>query len=195
MTALRSCSHYSHRRKAELEPALLENCWLSNDAPGLKVRRNTGSQDYFMQIVEKPNETSLNENDLAQDARCVSGIEGFDEILSGGLPSDCFYLIQGDPGSGKTTLALQFLMEGLRRGEKVFYITLSETREELLQVADSHNWSLDGIALLELSAIEALLRPEAQTTVFHPSEMELNKVTNLLLDEARKGNTARVRFY
>ena len=130
----------------------------------------------------------------ADTPRCESGIEGLDAILGGGLPPGCFYLIQGDPGSGKTTLALQFLMEGLRRGEKVFYITLSETREELLQVADSHNWSLDGIALLELSAIEALLRPEAQTTVFHPSEMELNKVTNLLLDEARKVNPARVVF-
>src|SRR5690349_7408124 len=130
----------------------------------------------------------------ADTPRCESGIEGLDAILAGGLPPGCFYLIQGDPGSGKTTLALQFLMEGLRRGEKVFYITLSETREELLQVADSHNWSLDGIALLELSAIEALLRPEAQTTVFHPSEMELNKVTNLLLDEARKVNPARVVF-
>lgn len=127
-------------------------------------------------------------------ARCASGIEGLDDILAGGLPPQCFYLIQGDPGSGKTTLALQFLLEGLRRGERVFYITLSETKAELLQVARSHNWSLDGIPLLELSAIEALLRPEAQTTVFHPSEMELNKVTNLLLEETRKVNPDRVVF-
>ena len=80
--------------------------------------------------------------------RCVSGIEGLDDILAGGLPSNCFYLIQGDPGSGKTTLALQFLLEGVRRGEKVFYITLSETRAELLQVAHSHGWSLDDMPLL-----------------------------------------------
>jgi hypothetical protein len=65
------------------------------------------------------------------------------------LPRDCFYLVQGDPGSGKTTLALQFLLEGLRRGEKVFYITLSETREELLQVARSHGWSIDKIPVLD----------------------------------------------
>jgi circadian clock protein KaiC len=126
--------------------------------------------------------------------RCVSGVEGLDEILDGGLPRDCFYLLQGDPGSGKTTLALQFLLEGLRRGEKVFYITLSETRAELLKVARSHGWSLEGIPLLELSAIESLLRPETQTTVFHPSEMELNKVSQLLLAEAGKAKPARVVF-
>jgi len=128
------------------------------------------------------------------DPRCPSGIEGLDNILSGGLPSKCFYLVQGDPGSGKTTLALQFLLEGVRRGEKVFYITLSETKGELLQVARSHGWSLDNIPLLELSAIEALLRPESQTTVFHPSEVELNKITNLLLDETKKIGPARVVF-
>ena len=126
--------------------------------------------------------------------RCPSGIQGFDDILGGGLPCDCFYLIQGDPGSGKTTLALQFLLEGLRRGEKVFYITLSETKKELLKVAVSHGWSLDEIPLLELSAIESLLRPEAHTTVFHPSEMELTKVTELILDEAKKAEPARVVF-
>jgi len=128
------------------------------------------------------------------DGRCPSGIAGLDDILAGGLPRDCFYLIQGDPGSGKTTLALQFLLEGLRRGEKVFYITLSETKGELLKVARSHGWSLEKIPLLELSAIETLVRPEAQTTVFHPSEMELNQVTGLLLEEARKTRPLRVVF-
>jgi circadian clock protein KaiC len=128
------------------------------------------------------------------DERCPSGIPGLDDILSGGLPCGCFYLIQGDPGSGKTTLALQFLLEGVRRGESVFYITLSETRSELLQVAQSHGWSLEQIPLLELSAIETLLRPEAQTTVFHPSEVELNKITKLLLDETERIKPARIVF-
>src|SRR5215211_2551577 len=85
------------------------------------------------------------------DELCSTGIEGLDSILGGGLPRDCFYLIQGDPGSGKTTLALQFLLEGVRRGEAGFYITLSETRNELLKVTRSHGWSLEQIPLLELS--------------------------------------------
>ena len=126
--------------------------------------------------------------------RCPSGVEGLDDILAGGLARDCFYLIQGDPGSGKTTLALQFLLEGLRRGESVFYVTLSETRAELLRVAQSHGWSLEKIPLMELSAVEQLLRPEAQTTVFHPSEIELNKISKLLIDEAEKTRPQRVVF-
>ena len=126
--------------------------------------------------------------------RCPSGVEGLDDILAGGLARECFYLIQGDPGSGKTTLALQFLLEGLRRGESVFYVTLSETRAELLKVAQSHGWSLEKIPLMELSAVEQLLRPEAQTTVFHPSEIELNKISKLLIDEAEKTRPQRVVF-
>src|SRR5262245_184250 len=128
------------------------------------------------------------------DVRCETGVPGLDDILTGGFPCNCFYLIQGDPGSGKTTLALQFLLEGVRRKEKVFYITLSETKTELFNVAQSHNWTLDGIELLELSAIESLLRPEAQTTVFHPSEIELNKITNLLVENANRIRPARVVF-
>jgi circadian clock protein KaiC len=142
-------------------------------------------------MKEKSKEDHAPDNSIDQ---CPSGVEGLDDILAGGLPRGCFYLIQGDPGSGKTTLALQFLLEGLHRGEKVFYITLSETKEELLKVARSHGWTLEGIPLLELSAIESLLKPEAQTTVFHPSEMELNKVSALLLEETRKIKPVRIVF-
>jgi circadian clock protein KaiC len=129
-----------------------------------------------------------------QDCLLGSGADGLNDILGGGLPKDCFFLVQGDPGSGKTTLALQFLMEGKRRGEKGLYITLSETKEELDRVAASHGWSLDGIELLELSAIDSLLRPEEQSTVFHPSEMELTKVSKLLIDRATKAKPNRVVF-
>lgn len=131
---------------------------------------------------------------LPEVRRCRSGVQGLDDVLAGGFPANCFYLIQGDPGAGKTTLALQFLLEGLRHGEKVFHITLSETKAELLQVAQSHGWSLEGVELLELSAIENLLKPESQTTVFHPSEVELAKITRLVLDETKRILPARVVF-
>src|SRR5215467_6777543 len=134
----------------------------------------------------KKDQSNANVSAVLNGQRCASGIEGFDDILTGGLPRDCFYLIQGDPGSGKTTLALQFLLEGVRCNEPVFYVTLSETREELLKVTHSHGWSLESIPLLELSAIEELLSPEAQTTVFRPSEIELAKVSKLLIDEVSK---------
>src|SRR5947209_4432828 len=122
---------------------------------------------------------------------CPTGLPGLDAIIGGGLPKNCFYLVQGDPGSGKTTLALQFLFEGRRRGETALYITLSETRDELERVAASHGWSLEGIPLLEFSAIESLLQPESQTTVFHASEMELGKVSQLLRDEIAKHRPGR----
>lgn len=138
-----------------------------------------------------PDENTLN---ISIDQRCTSGISGLDIILNGGFPRNCTYLVQGDPGAGKTTLALQFLLEGLREGESVFYITLSETEAELLKVANSHGWSLDSIPLLELSAIEYLLKPESQTTVFHPSEVELTKITKLLLEQLQKLQPSRVVF-
>src|SRR5215211_5370387 len=84
--------------------------------------------------------------------RLSTGIAGLDDILGGGLPPDRLYLIQGDPGTGKTTLALQFLLEGLKRGEKVLFITLSETQDELAAVARSHGWRLAGPPVFELSA-------------------------------------------
>jgi circadian clock protein KaiC len=142
----------------------------------------------------KQNRRTKNVSTALNNECCSSGVQGLDNILGGGLPRDCFYLIQGDPGSGKTTLALQFLLEGVRQGENVFYVTLSETRDELLKVTRSHGWSLESVPLLELSAIEQLLRPEAQTTVFHPSEVELNRVSKLLIDEVSKTRPARVVF-
>jgi circadian clock protein KaiC len=112
---------------------------------------------------------------------CTTGVDGLDEILKGGLPSRRLYLLKGDPGVGKTTLALQYLMEGVRRGEKVLYITLSETKDEIDSVARSHGWDLAGLDIFELSALEHQLAQESQNTVFHPSEVELNKTTDILL--------------
>jgi circadian clock protein KaiC len=104
------------------------------------------------------------------------------------------YLIQGDPGSGKTTLALQFLIQGLREGQPGYYVTLSETKAELLKVAQSHGWSLNDLPMMELSSIEEILRPEAQTTIFHPSEADLNKVTQMLLTDIYRHKPVRVVF-
>lgn len=112
---------------------------------------------------------------------CSTGVEGLDEILRGGLPANRLYLLKGDPGAGKTTLALQFLLEGARLGEKCLYITLSETSDEIAAVASSHDWKLDGIAIFELSALEHQLAQEAENTVFHPSEIELTRTTDILL--------------
>ena len=109
----------------------------------------------------------------------TTGISGLDEILPSGLPANRLYLIEGMPGTGKTTLALQFLLEGRRLGERGLYVTLSETKEELLSVADSHGWSLDDIDLHELEANLARLKPEQEYTVFHPEEVELTEVGGL----------------
>src|ERR1700722_424298 len=126
------------------------------------------------------------------NSSCGTGVPGLDDILCGGLPRDRVYLVKGDPGAGKTTLAMQFLLEGARRGETGLYITLSETREELEIVAASHGWSLAKIRLYELSAIEDQLLREADNTFFHPSEVELNRTSSALLDEVKRVKPMRV---
>ena len=127
-----------------------------------------------------------------RNERCTTGIEGLDDILGGGLPRNRLYLVQGDPGAGKTTLALQFLLEGVKQGETGLYITLSETREELEVVADSHGWSLDKLNLFELSTIEAQVNRETESTFFHPSEVELNRTVTAMLEEAKRVKPMRL---
>ncbi len=124
----------------------------------------------------------------------TTGIEGLDSVLCGGLPRNRLYLLEGDPGVGKTTLAVQFLLEGARLGERGLYITLSETKDELLSVARSHGWSLNKFAIFELSAIEQQLQSETEHTFFHPSEVELNKTTRILMDQVETVKPARVVF-
>ncbi len=126
--------------------------------------------------------------------RSSTGISGLDDILGGGLPSNRLYLLEGKPGTGKTTLALEYLLTGAQAGEKVLYITLSETRDELQEVADSHGWSLEGINVVELSAIGAQLEASAQNTLFHSSEVELTQTTTMLLDEVERVQPSRVVF-
>ncbi len=127
-------------------------------------------------------------------ALCPTGIEGLDHIVGGGLPKNRLYLVHGDPGVGKTTLALQFLLEGARQGEKSLYITLSETREELYAVGESHGWDLSTIELFELSAIQSTLEGQTASTFYHPSEVELNRTTQILLDQIEKVDPARIVF-
>jgi len=123
-----------------------------------------------------------------------SGIAGLDDVLSGGFARRRLYLVEGVPGSGKTTLALHFLMAGARRGEPVLYVTLSETAEELRAVADSHGWSLDGVEIRELTPPEAALDPEEQNTLFHPSEIELASTMKLILEDVERVKPLRVVF-
>jgi circadian clock protein KaiC len=109
------------------------------------------------------------------------GIPGVDYILGGGLARDRLYLIEGEPGTGKTTMSLQFLLEGAKAGETVLYITLSETETEIRAVAASHGWSLDGVRIHEVIPSERMLDPEEQYTIFHPSEVELSTTTQELI--------------
>ncbi|ATC64121.1 circadian clock protein KaiC [Nibricoccus aquaticus] len=133
-------------------------------------------------------------NDPTQP-RCSTGVDGLDTILGGGFPRDRIYLVQGSPGVGKTTLALQFLLEGARIGEASLYITLSETKDELDGVARSHGWNLDGaLTLFELSAMEDKLKGETESTFFHPSEVELNRTTEVILGEIERVNPSRLVF-
>lgn len=126
--------------------------------------------------------------------RASTGIAGLDDILGGGLPKTRLYLVEGDPGSGKTTLALQFLLEGLRQGETGLYVTLSETKDELIAVAESHGWNLDQIAIHELSFPEDKLSQGAYYTFFHPSEVELSGTTQSVLAEVERVQPVRVVF-
>jgi circadian clock protein KaiC len=128
------------------------------------------------------------------DVRVSTGIAGLDHLLGGGLPPKRFYLIEGDPGSGKTTLGLQFLRDGVARGEKVLYVTLSETKSELAAVAASHGWNLDGMAIHELAPSDEGFMPDDQYTFFHPSEVELSETTKAVLAEVARTNPSRVVF-
>jgi circadian clock protein KaiC len=124
--------------------------------------------------------------------RTPIGIPGLDDILCGGLGADRLYLVDGSPGVGKTTLAMQFLLEGVRRGERCLYVTLSETRSEMEAVADSHGWSLEGIDLVELSQVEDLFTARSQNTLFQPAEVELSGLSNLLVAEFDRIKPARM---
>lgn len=121
-----------------------------------------------------------------------TGIPGLDQLLRGGLPRDRMHLIEGEPGTGKTTLALQFLLEGRRLGEEGLYVTLSETSEELNHVASSHGWTLEGVTTFQLAPIAE--RAADEYTLYHPAEIELADLTKTVLDRVEAARPARVVF-
>jgi circadian clock protein KaiC len=126
-----------------------------------------------------------------QDAWVSSGIEGLDALLTGGFTPHRMYLVEGNPGTGKTTLAMQFLLEGKQRGEATLYVTLSETSAELQAVAASHGWSLEGIEIFQLAASEAV-SSEDQYTLYHPAEVELGETMKAVLAVVERVRPARV---
>jgi len=121
-----------------------------------------------------------------------TGIRGLDDVVGGGLPANRMYLVQGDPGVGKTTIGLQFLLNGLAAGEHGLYVTLSETAEELEAVARSHGWDLSGITVHEVMPSASLLLAEDDSTLFQPSEIELGETTRAILTEIERTGATRV---
>jgi len=132
-------------------------------------------------------------NKSAQETKALFGISGLDDILLGGLRRNRLYMFEGSPGAGKTTLALQFLLEGARAGEKGLYITLSETEEELREVALSHGWSLDDrIDIFELAPPENLLDETQQQSLLYSSDLELGETTQRIFDAMDRVKPSRV---
>jgi circadian clock protein KaiC len=140
------------------------------------------------------NDSSTESSEDIVQTRVSLGVKGLDSILNGGLPENHIYLVEGEPGTGKTTIALQFLFEGIKKGESVLYVTLSETKRELLEISRSHGWSLDGLNIYELVPSDETLKPESQYTIFHPSEIELNETTSAVLEQVERLKPRRVVF-
>lgn len=126
--------------------------------------------------------------------RSSTGVPGLDEILGGGFISERLYLVDGRPGAGKTTLALQYLLDGVSRGERCLYITLSETEKELRSNAASHSWNLDGIDFFELIAEASGAEDDAGLTMYYPAEIELSETTGKVIAAIERREPQRVVF-
>ncbi len=128
------------------------------------------------------------------DSRISTNIPGLDNVLMGGFIRTGFYLIQGDPGSGKTTIALQYSLGRVKAGEKTLYITLTETEADLRHAAASHQWNLDGLVICDLSRASEQLAGKPETSVFHPSEVQLGETTQTILEQVERTNPAQIIF-
>src|SRR5436305_10604874 len=127
------------------------------------------------------------------ESKAKTGIWGLDDVLSGGFSRGHLFLVEGAPGTGKTTVALQFLLEGVRAGEKCVYITLSETERELREGAASHGWMLgDGIDVFELLPPESLLNSDQQQSLLYSSDLELGETTKQIFEAVERAQPSRV---
>jgi len=143
-----------------------------------------------MNARSSPEDSDAEEEDILLQV----GVPGLDDVLGGGLTANRLYLLEGAPGTGKTTVAMQFLREGAAAGESVLYVTLSETGRELRGVARSHGWDLKGIEVREMLSGQDALEPDEQYTMFHPSEVELGETTLKILADVELLKPTRVVF-
>jgi circadian clock protein KaiC len=144
-------------------------------------------EDVGIDLRQAPDAPSGRPTESRTDLRVPTGVSGLDVILGGGFLPRGFYLLQGDPGSGKTTLAMQFARSCVARGERTLYVSLSESQQDLDRTARSHGWSLDGLFVQDLSKEDtSAAELDNQTTLFYPAEVELGKTTRRILDEIER---------